>query len=533
MKNLRTVAIAAFTALSLSVSSSVAQTTNHTVTIDAGTLEGAVSDDVLSFKGIPYAAPPVDDLRWRSPQPVEPWSGVRDATDYGNDCVQLPLPGDAAASGSTLSEDCLVLNVWRPAEIDADATVPVMVWIHGGGFLNGGSSAAIFDGSAFAQQGVILVSFNYRLGRLGFFAHPALSAAAEGPLGNYGLMDQQAALEWVQRNIAAFGGDPEQVTIVGESAGGISVMHHLTSPESHGLFHQAVVLSGGGRTFLSELRNLQDGTPDRPSAEESGIAFATSMGITSTGADALAALRALPAEQVNGDLSMAALIEKPPTYAGGPIFDGEIISTLPEDVLRAGEAAGVPLIIGTTSADLPVTFPPLDNPWSYFGAEAERAIATYNPSGTLPPEAIIATIAVDMTMHEPARFVAKQMTAANYPAWLYRFGYVAKSLRPDTMGAEHASELPFLFNTLSARYGNAVTEQDQVTAQLFHTYIANFVKIGNPNGEGPPTWTQYDPNSADIMMFTPQATAAMIADPWAERLDLVERAADAPAIAPR
>ncbi|WP_416673990.1 carboxylesterase family protein [Egbenema bharatensis] len=499
---------------------------NSIVQLDSGAIEGSVTGEVLSFKGIPYAAPPVNELRWQAPQPVAPWEGVRPAIEYGDDCIQLPLPGDAAASGGTMSEDCLVLNVWRPAAIGLEEPLPVLVWIHGGGFVNGSAAAEIYDGSAFAQQGLVVVSFNYRLGRLGFFAHPALTAAEEGLLGNYGLLDQLAALQWVQRNISALGGNPDQVTMMGESAGGISVMHHLTSPASQGLFHQAIVLSGGGRTFLGSLRNLREGTPELPSAEVSGIEFARSVGITTDGTEALEALQALPAEQVNGDLNMLALLTKPPTYAGGPIFDGELITAMPGEILRQGEAANVPILIGTTSADLPVTFPPLENPFSFFGAAAERAIVTYNPDGTLPPGAVITTIAADITMHEPARFVARQMRTAGNPAWLYRFGYVAESLRSEVLGAEHASELPYLFDTLDARYGEAVTESDRAMAQLFHTYFANFAKSGDPNGEGLPPWTQTDSAQPDLMMFTLEARAVMAMDPWNDRLDLVEQVAN-------
>jgi para-nitrobenzyl esterase len=504
----------------------IAQTTNKTVKIDTGATEGTVSGDVLSFKGIPYAAPPLGNLRWRSPQPVKPWTGVRQATQYGYDCIQKPLPGDAAASGGKTSEDCLVLNVWRPAGKLSHKKLPVLVWIHGGGFLNGSSAAAIYDGTAFARQGLVVVSFNYRLGRLGFFAHPALTAAKKGSLGNYGLLDQVAALRWVQRNIAAFGGDPNQVTIAGESAGGISVMHHLTSPEARELFHQAVVLSGGGRTFLMGLRKLSESTPDLPSAEESGIEFTKSVGIKETGAAALKALRALPAEKVNGEMNMSALLTKPPTYAGGPIFDGSIVTATPGEILRRGKAANVPLLIGTTSADLPVTFPPLKDPLSYFGADTKRASALYNPSGTLPLQAIAATIGVDITMHEPARFVAKQMTATGNPAWLYRFGYVAESLRPEKMGAEHATEQPFLFSTLDARYGKAVTAKDRAMAKTFHTYFANFAKFGNPNGSGLPNWSKYDPTKPNLMMFALNGTSEMKADPWSARLNLVEQVAE-------
>jgi para-nitrobenzyl esterase len=534
LKNrIKITAIAAITFILISLSSySKAQINDKTVTIDAGAIAGVMTGDFLFFKGIPYAAPPIGNLRWRAPQPVEPWKGVRSATEYGNDCIQQPIPGDATSSGSTLGEDCLVLNIWRPAAIEKNEKLPVLVWIHGGGFLNGSSAAAIYDGSAFARQGLVVVSLNYRLGRLGFFAHPALTAADEGPLGNYGLLDQLEALRWVQRNIAAFGGDPNQVTIMGESAGGISVMHHLISPLAKNLFHRAIVLSGGGRTYLVGGRKLSESTPEQPSAEESGVEFAKSVGITGNGAEALAALRALPAEQVNGEMNMGALLTRPPTYAGGPIFDGETVTVNPEDVLQQGEAAKVPILIGTTSADLAITDSlPQENPLSFFGADSDRASALYNPNGTLQASEILTTIGIDLAMHEPARFVAKQMTAAGNPVWLYRFGYVAQSLRPEKMGADHASEQPYLFSTLDARYGKDVTAKDREMAQMFHSYFANFAKSGDPNGEGLPIWSQYDPTKPDLMMFTLDDGAVMEADPWKERLDLVELAVDTQSLA--
>jgi len=214
---------------------------------DTGPVAGVVADGVASFKGIPYAAPPLGERRWRSPQPVEPWKAVLVADQYAHDCMQKPFPSDAAPRGTPPDEDCLYLNVWAPAERPA-APMPVMVWIHGGGFVNGGSSPDVYDGSHFARRGLLFVSMNYRLGRFGFFAHPALTAESpDGPLGNYGFMDQIAALRWVQRNAAAFGGDPGNVTIFGESAGGGSVNALMISPLAKGLFHKAIVESGGGR----------------------------------------------------------------------------------------------------------------------------------------------------------------------------------------------------------------------------------------------------------------------------------------------
>lgn len=273
-------------------------------------------------------------------------------------------------------------------------------------------------------------------------------------------------------------------------------------------------------------RKLSESTPEQPSAEESSIEFAKSVGITDTGAEALKALRALPADVVNGDINLEVLLTLPPTYAGGPIFDGEIVTTTPTEVLRRAKAANVPLLIGTTSQDLAVTYlPSRENPLSYFEVDADQASVLYNPSGTLQPSEILNTIAVDMTMHEPARFVAKQMVAAGNPVWLYRFGYVAEFLRSKVTDADHASELPYLFSTLDARYGNAVTAKDQEMARLFQTYFANFAKSGDPNGQGLPTWTKYDPTIFDLMMFTPNNGSVMEADPWKDRLDLVERAA--------
>jgi para-nitrobenzyl esterase len=505
-----------------------AQLDDTIVTIDSGMIEGAVSGDVLSFKGIPYAAPPVGALRWRAPQPVTPWRGVRPATAYGHDCMQKPIPGDAAASGGDFSEDCLFVSVWRPAATWPGAALPVLVWIHGGGFLNGGSSAPMFDGSTLARQGLVVVAINYRLGRLGFFMHPALTATrAEAP-GNYGFLDQLAALQWVRRNSAAFGGDAQQVTIAGESAGGISVMHLLTWPAAAGLFHRVVVMSGGGRTYLM----AGTGAATAARAEQAGLAFAHSMGIPGTGADALAALRALPVEQVNGDLSMEALLTKPDTYAGGPILDGTIVTGMPDEALRKRAAAQVPVLIGTTSDDLPVLFPPRDNPLSFFGAEAPAAQAVY-VAGAADPVAAIKNIAVDRTMHEPARFVARQMTAAGQPAWLYRFGYIAESLRPKASGAEHSTELPFLFGTLDVRYGAAATPKDRAMAAMFMGYIAAFATTGDPNRSGLPSWPRYDAAKSELMLFTPDAAAIVQADPWKSRLDLIERAVEAHAARPQ
>ncbi|MDP3378936.1 MAG: carboxylesterase family protein, partial [Brevundimonas sp.] len=218
-----------------------------TVRLENGTVQGAVAGDIVAFKGLPYAAPPVGERRWRPPAPAANWEGTRDATTYGAICIQAPANGDPGVGPLPMSEDCLTLNVWAPVE--RAEPLPVMVWIHGGGYNNGSGTAALYDGSALARRGVVVVTINYRLGRLGFFDHPALAAdrPADEPAGNYGVMDQIAALEWVHDNIAALGGDPGNVTIFGESAGGVAVTQLMIAPSARGLFHKAIVQSGLGR----------------------------------------------------------------------------------------------------------------------------------------------------------------------------------------------------------------------------------------------------------------------------------------------
>ncbi|GHC21833.1 carboxylic ester hydrolase [Kushneria pakistanensis] len=505
------------------------------VDIDTGALRGSSALNVTAFKGIPYAAPPVGDNRWRAPQPVPPWQGVRDAHAFGPDCMQLPFAGDAAPPGAAPAEDCLYLNVWAPSDAIPEPDVeraptrrPVLVWIHGGGYVNGGASTPLYDGSAFARDDVILVSFNYRLGRFGFFAHPALRQEQQSQTvpGNYAVMDQLAALGWVQRNIGAFGGDPDNVTIMGESAGGASVLDLTGSPAARGLFQRAVVMSGGGRALMGPMAELDQDRPERPSAETIGEHFAHRHGIQGQGAEALANLRQLPAEQIVDGLNMGTLMsshEGPPTWTGGPIRDGELIPGPPERIYQAGLQQRVPMLIGTTDADLGFSAADsMDALLTPFGEDAERARALYDPEGSNDVKRAGMALGMDRMMTEPARFIADQVAASGEPVWRYRFSHVARQVRDTLPGAVHASELPYLFRTLETRY-DQLDDSDRAMAWQLHRYVVNFARHGNPNGGGAPAWPLHTPLSHLMMDFTRDEGPVARQDPWRARLDLVER----------
>ena len=491
-----------------------------TVTIDTGKLRGEAQGAVVSFKGIPFAQPPVGDLRWRPPQPVAKWQGVRDATSYGADCMQLPFPSDAAPLGMKPAEDCLYLNVWRPAHAPG-RKLPVLVWIYGGGFVNGGSSPAVYDGSPFARDGVIFVSFNYRLGRFGFFAHPSLSAEKPGgPLANYAIMDQIAALEWVRRNIAVFGGDPRNVTICGESAGGMSIHILMTSPAAAGLFQKAIVQSGGGRASLLRGRPLAGAAN---SAEAVGVAFAKQAGIEGTDAQALRNLRALPAQSVVNGLNLASMgAPAAATYVGGPVLDGQIMVAEPARLYAEGKAARVPLMLGANSLDIGfMQGKTVDDLLAQFGANADKARTVYQVKSDDDVRKIAFRMGGDQMMGEPARYVARALTAHGQPVYEYRFSYVAESLRQQSPGAMHATDIPFAFDTVAARYGKDLTAQDAAAAHSMHAYWVAFAATGKPEVAGQPAWPLYDAKGDRIMDFTNTGPVAG-PDPWQARLDLAE-----------
>jgi len=442
------------------------------VTIDSGKVEGKVDAGIASWKGIPFAAAPVGSLRWRAPQAVQPWTGVRQAISYAADCMQLPFPSDAAPLGTKPDEDCLYLNVWKPADAKGKGKLPVLVWIYGGGFVNGGSSPPTYSGAELAKQGVVVVSFNYRIGRFGFFAHPQLTqeAGQDAALGNYGFMDQIAALQWVKRNAAAFGGDPSNVTITGESAGGMSVNFLLTSPQSRGLFAKAVVMSGGdGGTAPTPL----------PAAEKVGVNFATAKGIAADDPKALDKLRALPADSVVDGLNLANFrMQGMPTYRG-PFADGRLAIDSGA-AFAAGRMHKVPVMIGATSADI--------------GGKTGYMVAG-------------------------ARSLAATLAGHGLPVYAYRFSYVAESVAKPDAGAGHATDIPFFFDTVAVKYGEQATGKDVAVGKAMSTYMVNFAKRGDPNGAGLPAWPRYARREDRIMDFAASGKPVAQEDPWGAEID--------------
>lgn len=505
------------------------------VKIASGLLRGVTEGDVSVFRGIPFAAPPVGEYRWRPPQPVKAWVGVRDASKFESNFAQA---GWGAASGSISegsSEDGLYLNLWLPAGTKPGGKLPVMVWIHGGAFVFGNGSSPDFAGAQFAKQGVILMTFNYRLGRLGFFAFPALSNEhPEEPKGNYAYMDQIAALKWVKENIAVFGGDPKNITIFGESAGGVSVHSLLTIPAAKGLFHKAISESGGGRDGVLTGRPMRKDNADRyypVSAETISKNFAHKHGIEGTDAAALAKLRSLSiADIVDGGQET----DGPgglPIYSG-PILDGKLVVETAESAYKAGRQARVPLLIGSNSAEVPAGFVNAKSKaelLSNFGNLNKEIEAAYDPDGKTDFAKMLTLINTDKVWAEPARFTANAFVAAGSPAYLYHFAYVPASLQGMLRyGAPHASEIPYVFDNLIERNGFKVTPTDKEVARLMHVYWVNFAKTGNPNAKGLPLWPIYNPANNEVFEFKQDGSAGNIPDQRKTRLDVMKMAAEKP-----
>jgi para-nitrobenzyl esterase len=453
-----------------------------------GLVQGVTEDDLTVYRGIPFAAPPLDDLRWRPPQPATPWEGVRPATEFAPD----PYQGDGSGN---VSEDCLYLNIWTPAP-SPKTNLPVMVWIYGGGFSFGSTSTPVHNGEHLARKGVVLVSINYRVGALGFLAHPELSAESPRQVsGNYGLLDQIAALKWIQESIAAFGGNPDRVTLFGESAGGISISMLCASPESRGLFRGAISQSGG--SFGPSRRTTYPGENMRllMEAEQAGIAYTRR-----AGADSIADLRALPPDQLPGGFGSG---------AAWPIVDGWIIPGDQHAAYEAGDYNDVDILVGTNSDEGLFFFrePNADahiaGVHKRYGPYAERLLAAYPVNGDIVGKSardLISDAAFGWHTWSWARLQAQ---TGNSRVFLYYFDQHEEH-DPDSPAADHGMphgvDVPYVFQTLDPADPN-LTEGDRAISETVATYWTNFAKRGDPNGPGVPVWPEFTNESPQAMHF--------------------------------
>ena len=488
------------------------------VDVAAGALEGEYADeahDVLVFRGVPYAAPPVGDARWRPPAPVAAWDGVRPATAFGPVCWQRERDMSSlyARVGFNANEDCLYVNVWAPAG-DAAAPRPVMVWFHGGGHNAGAGSARMFDGRALARKGVVLVTVNYRLGPFGFLAHPALTAeSAHGSSGNYGLQDQVAALAWVRDNIAGFGGDAGNVTIFGQSAGSWTVCYLMASPLARGLFHKAIGQSGG--CFKGErpyLDRTTDETGAETSAHATGLAAAAELGVEGAGADAAAALRALAPETV-----LAA------TLGSGAIIDGWVLPRTPREIFAAGEHNNVPVIVGAMANERAALYNASAEPTrdelvsriqSDYGGRAAALLAAYESDFADSPATADKQISGDRTFVWEMRTWARAVEDAGNVAYHYFFSHAPPVFRlyapdqPDLpveggrrgYGAYHSGELAYVFGNVGL-VGIEWNDWDRELSDAISQYWVNFARTGDPNGDGLPAWPRYERASDQSIEF--------------------------------
>ena len=469
-----------------------------------GTVKGTTTADgkIRIFKGIPYAAAPVGENRWKAPKPAPAWQGVRDAIEFGAQCVQGQVFDDIRFSRPA-SEDCLSLNIWTPAA-SADDRLPVMVWIHGGGFQVGAGPEPRHDGEAFARKGVVLVTINYRLGIFGFFSHPDLTReSSHKTSGNYGLLDQIAALQWVKANIAAFGGNASNVTIFGESAGSISVSMLMGSPLAAGLFHKAIGESGAYFTGASAnvLHRLE-------SAEEQGAKFTSSIGAAS-----LADLRGKPSEEL-----LAAAMKAP--WRFWPTIDGYVLRESAYETFAAGRQAHVPLLAGwnadesrasvTLKPEKPTAQSFADDVRKRFDAQADAILTAYQPASDADAIESAASLASDTFIgHSTWKWIEMQASTGGAPVYRYSFDRKIPvpanhtvTGRPATsgdIGARHAGEIQYVFGTLASVPDVTWEPSDKALSDAMTSYWANFAKKGDPNGEGLPVWPKYDPKAPRVL----------------------------------
>lgn len=462
----------------------------RTADVTGGAVEGTVEGDVASFKGIPFAAPPVGALRWRAPQPVEPWDGVLRADTFGPSCMQAEGMLGVLGAPPAIGEDCLYLNVWTPAEA-RDENLPVMVWIYGGGFAGGSTAAPAYTGRHLAERGVVVVSIAYRVGPFGFLAHPELSREGGDGSGNYGLLDMIAGLRWVRDNVAGFGGDPDNVTIFGESAGGYAVSMLAASPPASGLFDGVISESGG--SFSAPRRTDEAAGMDMATldvAEAEGEAF-----LGELGADDIEAARALDADVIQQAMGPGL------DTAFWPNVDGRVLLGDQYDLYERGRFNDTPILVGTNSDEGRMFLPPggsitpaafEERVRSGFGEHADAVLAAYPHSTDAEAREAMKDIERDSLFgwHTWA-WARLQDQRGEHDAYVYYFDHRTPQ-SPD--GANHAAEIPYVFGTLEAQggLGSEPRPADREMSELMMSYWVNFARTGDPNGADVPSWPAFE-----------------------------------------
>ncbi len=468
-----------------------------TVVLESGKVSGLVvgaKEDISVYKGIPYAAPPTGPLRWRPPQPPDPWKGVRQCTEFGPACPQPDILSRLYGTKlENVSEDCLYLNVWTPANT-SEGRLPVMVWIHGGGNISGAGSTPMYDGEALARKGVVVVTLNYRLGPFGFLAHPWLSA--ESPLhvsGNYGLLDQIAALKWVQRNIRAFGGDPGLVTIFGESAGGLNVCCLMASPLAKGLFHRAIAQSGHA---FGRIRHLRETWYGQEPMERQGERIAGALG-----SKGVADLRGVSAQRLLEVSKPTIGLMQEPGNRFGPVVDGWVIPDDISAVFAAKRQNDVPLLAGSNGDEGTIFTlrPPVQSVEGYrmlvravYGRLAEEVLALYPVREASEIPRALATMLGDLGFVAGMRAFVRGMTGAKSRAYLYHFTMRPPGPFGDRLGAFHGAEIPFVFDNLNKGLTPSDGRRQALARAMSNSWI-QFARTGDPHGPGLPHWPPYDP----------------------------------------
>ncbi|NPV59436.1 MAG: carboxylesterase family protein [Actinobacteria bacterium] len=461
----------------------------------SGPISGAFEDGVWSYLGIPYAAPPVGELRWKEPQPVEPWKEVRACTEYGPACPQPSDDWTGMMDVGSTSEDCLYLNVWTPAESPGQG-LPVMVWIHGGAFKSGAGSLPIYEGSNLARKGVVVVTINYRLGALGLMAHPLLSAESpHGVSGNYGLLDQVAALRWVRENIDAFGGDPGNVTVFGESAGGMSILDLMVSPLAEGLFHRAIVESGP----LLELGLSVNKTPTLREQEEIGEDISEKLGCDEA-EDELAALREVSPDKLIEASSSQNEFFSPINLS--PNVDGYFLTEPPVEAFAAGRQHAVPLLTGINANEGTVFIPDVTlqqyrlMAGYLYGDHADEVMSLFPAATEDEVKPALDKVITQMGFASSARFTAECMEKVGMPAYLYLFTRATRDERAQALGSFHGLEIMYVFGNLDKVELRGVDDEDRALSEAMMSYWTAFARGGDPNGPGAPSWPAYESASA-------------------------------------